>query len=736
MALERDDDELERRARSLLDRMSLNERLAMMDGDLPFLDGLVQLVRHDYYHRRPFPAGANERLGIAGVQFIDGPRGIVLEGGATTFPVSMARGATFDPDLEERIGDAIGKELRAHGGNLFGGVCVNLLRHPAWGRAQETYGEDPHHLGVMGSALVRGVQRHGMACVKHFAANSMENARFHVDVTMSPRVLHEVYLPHFKDCVDAGAAVIMSAYNAVNGQWCGQHCGLLTEVLRDRWGFDGFVITDFIFGLRDAELGALAGQDIEMPFRFVYRGGLKQAVTSGRVPQDVVDASVLRILRKLLAVPEGTYPASLLACKEHTELAREVATKSIVLLKNDDAVLPIGASQSVALIGELAAKANLGDRGSSDGRPQYVVTPLDGMRTRFGKRLQFDDGRDIGRAVAIAREADVALLIVGYTHQHEGEFIAPASPEGFAGLLPLPVWLDRALGSGAMRAWWTRGVAGIIDGVLALARKALASDRSSFGLGGDRASLRLPPDHVALIKAVAAANPRTVVAVMAGSPVVMSEWVDDVAGVLMLWYPGMEGGHALADVVSGDVNPSGRLPFVIPQHESHLMPFDKDAHQVCYDLWHGYRLLDRDDRVPAYAFGYGLGYTTFRIANLQLVQDVLAPTDPLVASVEVENTGDVAGTETVQLYVTALGSSVERAPKELKAFAKVMLRPGEQRRVQLTIPLYRVAYFDEVQDDFVVEPGAYRATVARHGRDELALSRPFAVTGESPSGPN
>ena len=221
-------------ARTLVAAMTLEEKLGCLDGDTPFWDGLIDALQGGYY-QHPYPAAAVPRLGIPGFRFSDGPRGVVV-GRATAFPVSMARGATFDPALEERIGDAIGRELRAVGADLYGGVCVNLLRHPGWGRAQETYGEDPLHVGVMGAALARGVQRHALACVKHFACNSVENARFKLDVTVDERALHEVYLPHFRHVVDAGVAAVMSAYNAVNGEWCGQHAELLGAVLRDEWG--------------------------------------------------------------------------------------------------------------------------------------------------------------------------------------------------------------------------------------------------------------------------------------------------------------------------------------------------------------------------------------------------------------------------------------------------------------------------------------------------------------------
>ncbi len=707
-------------------RLSLKEKLSLLDGDLPFYGGIFALGFRDFYHRRPFIAGRLAEHGLHGVRFVDGPRGVVLEGGATMFPVSMARGASFDPLLEERIGEAIGRELRSHGGNLFGGVCINLLRHPAWGRAQETYGEDPVHLGQMGAALVRGVERHAMACVKHFAANSMENARFVVDVSLSPRTLHEMYLPHFKDCIDAGASAVMSAYNSVNGEWCGQNRQLLTEILKERWGFKGFVLTDFVFGLRDAERGARNGQDLEMPLRMVFADGLERAVADGRVSETTIDESVMRILSRIATVPPGeAYPPEVRACTDHTELARRAAAESIVLLKNSDVndrpALPLQDDERVALFGELAAVPNLGDHGSSDGRPTYVVTPLDGLRSALGQRLEYDDGSHLPRAKSVAARADVAVVVVGYTHAEEGECIAPPSLEAFAPLIPPPPALKRIL-IGPLRTAWSGAMRVATKAALAVTNRQLASGEAAFGVGGDRTSLGLSPRHLALIRAIAGANPRTVVAIMAGSAVTVSEWIDDVAGVLMLWYPGMEGGHAFTDVLLGRANPSGRLPFVVPQTATDLPPFDRDATRVTYDLWHGYRHLDRRDTTPAFPFGFGLSYTEFEYRDLQLASDTLGPDDALEVSIDVTNIGARAGADVVQLYVGAIESSVERAPRELKAFAKVRLKPGQSQRVRLTVASQRLAYFDEQLDRFVVEPTEYRLEVGRYVGDPRALT--------------
>jgi beta-glucosidase len=612
-------------AAALVAQMTHEERMWCLDGDLPFWAGLGDLGTGGY-HKRPFPAARVERLGVPGFAFSDGPRGVVI-GPATCFPVSMARGATWDVDLEERIGDAIGRELRAVGADLYGGVCVNVLRHPAWGRAQETYGEDPHHVGEMGAALARGVQRHAMACVKHFACNSMENARFKVDVTVDEVALHEVYLPHFRRIVDEGVASVMSAYNAVNGAWCGESGPLLIDVLRDEWGFEGFVISDWIYGMRDAGPSITAGLDVEMPSPMMRWPQLDGALAAGECTWADIDACVTRTMTALLRHAASPGPGQprpaldALASPAHRALAREAAAKSIVLLRNEPIdggppVLPLDGPllTQVAVLGDLADLRNLGDGGSSDVYAPEVVTVLEGLRAALPDvEVVYDDGTDRTVAAAVAGSADVAIVVAGYTREDEGEYIGDTGTKHLRSLLPPPD--DEALA-----AAFTAAVAADPGPVIppsALPRRDARPRRGEgggdgeavtggFSTGGDRRALTLHPEDEALITAVAATGTPTVVVVISGSAVVMEAWRGDVAAIVQLWYSGMEGGHALADVLLGRVDASGRLPCTIPADEAHLPPFDPDADHVVYDAWHGYWRLARDGHDAAHPFGFGL----------------------------------------------------------------------------------------------------------------------------------
>jgi len=686
-------------ARVLLGRLDLEEKLSCLDGDTPFWDGLVDMIGGGYYEHT-YPAAAVPRLGVPGIAFSDGPRGVVV-GSATAFPVSMARGASFDPGLEERIGEAIGRELRAVGANFYGGVCVNLLRHPGWGRAQETYGEDPLHVGAMGAALARGAQRHVMACVKHFACNSIENARFKVDVAADERALHEVYLPHFRRIVAEGVASVMSAYNSLNGEWCGQSRDLLTGLLREEWGFDGIVISDFQYGLRDAVRSVEAGLDVEMPFVMIRAGHLPGALERGDLPVEAVDRIVERVLAVqlrfagLLAAPAD--PA-LLACPAHRSLAREAAVRSMVLLRNEGRILPLDRTRlrRVAVLGRLADVPNLGDGGSSNVHPPEVVTPLAGLREALpGVEFDVDEGSDPAVAAEHARGADVAVVVVGYTHHDEGEFI---DPRGMAHLLPLyPPMTDPSTGE----------------------RLAAALRRSAEGRGmapgGDRRRLELSAADEELVLAVAAANPRTVVVVEGGSAILAERWRERVPAILLAWYPGMEGGRALADVLLGVEEPGGRLPFAIPTRAEHLPDFDPDAEAIVYDLWHGQWKLDRDGHAPAFPFGFGLGYAEISIEEVRLERRG----DGHVVLGRLRNEGDRPGSEVVQVSAGRAASAWERPAWRLVGFARVDVPARAERTVEIPVEWSAV----DVRDGgrWVREPGSWRLRVGRHAGDAGAV---------------
>jgi beta-glucosidase len=680
-------EEIEEKARRLLAQMTLDEKIGQMSGDTPRLSGMIQMWRG--YNVEPIPAGENTRLGIPAVRFTDGPRGVVMYH-STCFPVSMARGASWDVELEERIGDAIGVEARAQGANFFGGVCINLLRHPAWGRAQETYGEDPYHLGEMGAALVRGVQRHVMACAKHYALNSMENARFKVDARASQRTLHEIYLPHFKRCVDEGVASVMSAYNKVNGEYCGHNAHLLRDILKKEWGFEGFVVSDFIWGVRETKAATLGGLDIEMPFTQWYGKRLKKLVQQGDVPETVVDEAVLRILRQKMRFAQvgepGRYTQDAVVGAAHRDLARQAAQKSMVLLKNESfpasgkPLLPVdlGQVKSIAMIGKLADTPNTGDLGSSAVRPPYVVTPLEGLRTAVSSmQVLFDDGAQPEQAARLARQADLAILIAGYTNVDEGEY-----------LTPLPFFPAR---------------------------------------GGDRDSLALSPHDEALIQAVAAAQPNTAVVMMGGSAIIMEAWRERVPAILMAWYPGMEGGHALADILLGKVNPSGKLPCVFPKSPSQLPYFDKNANAIEYGYYHGYRLMDKNGEEPAFSFGFGLSYTSFAYSDLKVSPEKTSADGSVRVSVDITNTGQLAGEEVAQLYVGYPASAVDRPRKELKGFARVAILPGETRQVAFELPAQRLAYYDEENERWAVEAGEYVVYAGPSSSERDLLSAKFRL---------
>ncbi len=659
------------KAKNIVGKLTLEQKVSLMAGNIDITElkesDIMELVMGTeegaHYNVTPYEAGGLDEHGVPPMKFCDGPRGVVCGNDQTTcFPVSMARGATFNSDLEEEIGHAIGREVRAFGGNLFAGVCINMPYNPGWGRSQETYGEETYQIGRMGAALVKGVQSEDvMACVKHFAFNDMENARFKVSVTCDQRTEQEVYLPHFKDCIDAGAASIMSSYNRYNGVQCGHHKYLLSQVLKKEWGFDGFVMSDFCWGVLDTVEAANGGQDMEMLWTKYFGKHLVQAVKDGFVPESRIDDAATRIVRTILAFDEGhkEYDMSVVGSKEHIALAKRAAEEAITLVKNKD-VLPLDKSvKKLAVVGKLADAAVIGDHGSSWVRPPYVITPLQGIKKAVPEaEILYSDGSDLEEVKKLAGDADAVIYVVGYDHDDEGEFISDDTVDNYTG-----------------------------------------------SIGGDRKKgLGLHDDDVKLLQETGSVNEKSVVVLIGGNMIMMTDWIDKVSSVLMAYYPGMEGGTALAEILFGDVNPSGKLPFVVPVSEADLPKVDWEATDQYYEYYHGYTRLDKNGVKPLVPYGFGLSYTTFSIDS----PNACVEGDELVTKVKVTNTGDRDGAEVVQLYVGFENSAVDRPLRQLRGFEKVFLKAGESKEVTVKTPLEKLKYYNPVEREWVLEKMKYQ----------------------------
>ena len=662
-----------RRAAALLRaEMTVREKLWTLKGHAMGVTAKNTLTRGRYYNGEAYPAGGCKRLGIPPVLFTDGPRGVVMRHG-TCFPVPMLRGAGFDDELEYRIGLAMADEAVAGGANLFAGICINLLRNPMWGRAQETYGEDPFLLGKMGAALTKAMQENGViACPKHYALNSIEDLRFSVNALCDDAALYDVYLPHFKKCIEAGAMSIMGAYNRVNGEYCCENRRLLTDILRDEWGFEGFTLSDFFFGIYDGPRSLKAGLDVEMPYLFRY-ALLGAALHRGKVTEAQVDTAVERVLRALIATApkQKDVPQSVILSPEHIALAREAAVKGTVLLQNDG-VLPLPDGARIAVAGRYADTKNVGDHGSSQVYSPYTVTPYAGLKARFGENnVVCYNGCDPKKAVKAAKNSDYVVVCVGSDWLQEGEFL---------------------VNMGDIK-------------------------KKPKGSGGDRADLRLPPEDAALIRALAKTGKKLIVNVMGGSAFVIREWSDLADAILMSFYSGMEGGNALADILSGDENPGGRLPFTVAEKEADYPSFlhvGSENKDIRYGYYHGYTLFDKKNTPVQFPFGYGLSYTTFALSDAKAEKTA----DGAAVSLRVTNTGDRAGDTVIQVYASSLGAKYDRPVKLLKGFCRATLAAGETREITVPVSAEDLRFWSTERKTFVLDP-AYAFSVTENGREFL-----------------
>jgi beta-glucosidase len=626
--------------------------------------------------------------GIPGLRMIDGPRGASkIAGNATAFPVAVARGATFDPEIERAVGATIAREVRGVGSNVLLAPTVNVLRHPRWGRAQETYGADPLHIGIFGAAFIEGAQAEGMiTTVKHYAVNSIEDTRLSGDVTIEPRALREIYLKPFERAVkQAHVASVMTAYNSVNGSFASENAELLA-ILYDDWGYAGFTMSDWVWGTQDTLKAVHAGLDLEMPIPKIYGPALAEAVRAGEVDEALLDRSVRRILFAQFCYGidelDNERDPSLVETAEARELALRAAQRSLVLLKNDADALPLSDAEGFRLVvmGRLADVENIGDNGSSDVHPTpgTIVTPYQGLLARAGSNsVELLDDLEVPEQLEALEAADAVVLVVGYTHVDEGE------------------------GEGV-----------------------------PFG-AGDRESLSLRPEDVALIDAVTALHERVIVVMEGGAAFTLGAQLDEIEALVMAWYPGVEGGTAIADLLFGDENFSGRLPVSFSTLEEHLPPFENEKPEegqptTTYGYFHDYRLFDEEEIEPLFPFGFGLSYVEVAYEAMRLSRTTAGPDDVIEVEVDVQNLGERSVIETVQVYVQTPGAAVSRPVRDLRAFAQIELPPGEEGTVTLAFPVSELGYWDEASQAFVLEPGVHLVEAGTNAR-ELPLSAELTI---------
>ena len=660
------------RTELLLPQLSLEQKISQVHGAAPeddfrLVPGIEELCIPDL----------TVTNGPAGV----GPGAIILEGvPATALPSPLLLAATWDPGMASRFGDVIGAEMIATGRNLMESPDVDLARVPTNGRTFEAFGEDPLLVSRIGVAQIEAVQDHGiLAMVKHFVANNQETDRGTVSAEVSERALRELYYPPFEAAVaDADVSSVMCSYNRVNGTYSCESEELLTGVLRDDWGFEGFVQTDF-FAQGSTVGSAQAGLDLEMPTGAYFGEPLLQAVQSGEVSEALVDDMVGRRFTEMFRLGTFDRPVttSEIPVEEHAETAQTIAAAGTVLLRNEGDLLPLDEEnfESVAVVGPWADQTAVGGGGSSQVTPLRTITPVEGIEALVGDTTTVltADGVDPGSAAAAAAGADVAIVVVG-DRQSEGE---------------------------------------------------------------DRDNLTLVDDQDAVVAAVAAANPNTVVVIHAGAPVLMP-WIDDVAAVVMGWYPGQEDGTVTAALLFGDVAPAGRLPITFPAADSDVPANTPERYPgvdglALYDegLEVGYRHYTANDIDPLFPFGFGLSYTSFEVSDLAVTPDELsdAPSESngVSVSVEVHNAGERAGTEVVQVYVS-YPDEVGEPPVQLRGFAKIELEPGASEEVEITLDERALAYWDEATDAWTTAPGTYEILVGTSSED-LPLTTRVTIGG-------
>jgi beta-glucosidase len=801
---------LEDRVGDLMARLTLEEKVTLLAG------------------AEAFALAPIARLKVPSLRVTDGPTGVRSNEGrpATIFPVGIAMAATWNPELAFEVGAAIGREAAALGAHVVLAPTINIIRTPLWGRNFETYSEDPYLAGQMGIGFVNGVQSEGVGTsLKHFAANNQEHNRFRVSAEIDERTLRENYLAAFEMVVKrARPWTVMASYNRIGGVYATENRRLLTDILKTEWGYDGAVVSDW-GAVHSTAAAANAGNDLEMPGPPRHFGArLLQAVSEWSVSERQIDDNARRVVRLIVrsgAVDGTPPPAGELTTPRHRAIALRAAEESIVLLKNEGALLPLNpeAIKSLAVIGPNADLSRVQGGGSSRVARSYFVTPLGAIRQALGdtveiryaqgvdsepvppvpRSVMFSVARDgaerglgaeyfaapdfsgepiraeverrfeklVGSAGIGGAAADYAALrwrgffwpqksgtyelsICGPGSgaiSLDGQTIVDSSTPGetdpyrllggpatrrtvaaeLAGGAPVAIQIDYALAGDPLEVLsiGVRQPAGTIEEAVAVARGAdatilvVGSSSKTESEGYDRESLELPGNQNELARAVLAANPRTVVVLNAGAPMTMP-WLESARAVLAAWLPGQEGPHAIANVVFGKINPSGRLPVTFPkrlQDDPSYLHYP-GAHRAIYGegLFVGYRYYDKREVEPMFAFGHGLSYTKFEYSELRCPQRVRA-SESIDIAVSVRNLGERAGSETVQIFVEPSNPPEVRPLRELKGFRKIELAAGEKGIARITLDARAFAFYDADLKDWIVAPGDYEVIAGASSRD-------------------
>jgi len=723
-----------------LEIAAAQERPVYLDDTRPLALRIDDLLSRLTLEEKVSLVHANARFGVAGVPRLglaelrmdDGPMGVREEGRSwqshiddfsTAMPATLGLAATWNTDLAVAYGSVIGQEAKQRGKNIMLGPSLNIQRTPLCGRNFEYLGEDPFLTSRIAVNYIEGEQAQGVSsCAKHFAANNQEYDRNTVNVEMDERTLREIYLPAFHAAVqEAGVLNVMAAYNLFRGQHCCENHYLLDEVLKGEWGFKGAVMSDW-GGVHHTDLAATNGMDMEMGTGRAYHDyyladPYLAGLQSGRYPVSALDDKVRRDLYvrfKLglihdpsAAVVTNVEPQGPLSTRAHQEVARQVAEESFVLLKNQN-LLPLNPARikTIAVIGANAVAEFAHGGGSANIKAPYEITALEGISNRVGDRVKL-------------------IYAQGYN---------PPGGPGRVDFRPEPEPVNAP-----------RNVSALVAEAVAAAKSADLvvyvgglNHRGGYDTeGADRKDIKLPGAQDDLIRKVVQANPRTVVVLMGGGAVEMDAWLARVPAVLYAWYPGIEGGNALARVLFGDVDPSGKLPCTFPKrladspaHALHAYPGINDTEVYREGLLVGYRWYDTKKIEPLFPFGYGLSYTTFKYSDLNLVPGPAALGAPLTVEFELANTGGRAGAEVAQVYVEELHPGLPRPLKELKGFKKVFLPPGGKQVVSIVLDRKAFAHYDPDKKGWVADKGAYKILVASSSRD-IRLSGTFKLAETS-----